>query len=351
MIGHPPPRATEQETPQHPVDHVLPSLRFHHLRNLTGRHGLYEHAMFDRPRTGHGYTTDDNARALVVLGRMQAVEVPRGLVHLYRGFVMSALSSRGWRNRLSRHGRWLDDLGSEDANGRALWGLAHTGEPMDGRVAAAIDFGLRIHLRHVRANAYAALGIVELLRRHPNWPGAVDALRRFASRLPRPRSGRWKWPEERLTYGNARIPEAMIAAGQALADEELIAAGLELLDWLISSERGDRGFSFTPVAGRGHTDKRPAFDQQPIEAWAMADACERAFTVTNELRYLEDAFVAALWFLGDNDAGAILYDSETGAGYDGLEANGANLNQGAESTLAALGALQILARPRSFNPA
>lgn len=349
MIGYPT-RATELATRRRADHRVLPSLRFHHLRRLTGRHGLYEHALFDRPRTGHGYTTDDNARALVVLGKMQAGEVPRGLVHLYRGFVVSALSGLGWRNRLSRHGRWLDELGSEDANGRALWGLAHTGEPMDVTVTAAIDFGLCMQLRHPRPNAYAALGVVELLKRHPSWPGAEGALRRFASRLDRPRSGRWKWPEERLTYANARIPEAMLAAGHTLADEGLIAAGLELLDWLIATERGDRGFSFTPVAGRGEKDLRPSFDQQPIEAWAMADACERAFEVTNELGYLELAFVAAQWFLGDNDASVILYDSETGAGYDGLEADGANLNQGAESTLAALGALQILARPRPTNP-
>lgn len=349
MIGYP--TSSSAEPRETLSDPILPSLRFHHLRALTGRHGLFEHAEFDAPRPSHGYTVDDNARALVVLGRMREGEVPRALVHRYREFVLSALTERGWRNRLSRHGRWTDQLGPEDTNGRALWGLAHTGEPMDERVAAAIDFGLTLDLHHLRANAYATLGAVELLNRHPEWPGADGALRRFVARLPLPGTGSWKWPAERLTYANARIPEAMIAAGKTLGDDTLVSNGLELLDWLIETERGELGFSFTPVGGRGAGEPRPGFDQQPIEAWAMADACERAFLVTNQLRYLEEAWMAALWFVGHNDVGASLYDPESGAGFDGLESDGVNLNRGAESTLAALGALQVVTPPRLVTSA
>lgn len=346
MIGHPPQRDSKVETRPRLDDSVLPSVRFHHLRALTNHYGLYEHAIFDRPRANHGFTTDDNARALVVLGRMRDGEVPRALVQLYRGFVLSALTPGGWRNRMSRHGRWLDHLGPEDSNGRALWGLAHTGEPMEEGVAAAIGFGLGLDLHYPRPNAYATLGVVELLARHPDWPGAEESLRRFSRRLPGPGAGAWKWPEARLTYANARIPEALIAAGAVLSDDGMAGAGLELLDWLIAKERGERGFSFTPVGGRGPGESGPAFDQQPIEAWAMADACARAFLVSNDLAYLDHAWTAALWFVGHNDAGASLYDPETGAGFDGLEADGVNLNRGAESTLAALGALQVLTPPR-----
>jgi hypothetical protein len=53
---------------------------------------------------------------------------------------------------------------------------------------------------------------------------------------------------------------------------------------------------------------------------------------------------AALWFLGENDVGAVLYDRETGGGYDGLTPAGANLNQGAESTIAALSTMQRAAK-------
>ena len=49
---------------------------------------------------------------------------------------------------------------------------------------------------------------------------------------------------------------------------------------------------------------------------------------------------AAAWFQGDNDAGQVMWDPETGGGFDGLHADGVNLNQGAESTLALLSTLQ-----------
>jgi hypothetical protein len=117
-----------------------------------------------------------------------------------------------------------------------------------------------------------------------------------------------------------------------------------LLDWLIGVERGSEGwFSFTPVGGRGPGDPSPAFGQQPIEAWGMADACLAASRVDDSAHWslgLEDA---AYWFLGRNDMGVDLYEAATGAGFDGLEASGANVNQGAESTLSGLGALQALA--------
>ena len=94
------------------------------------------------------------------------------------------------------------------------------------------------------------------------------------------------------------------------------------------------------MGGRGPGESGPAFDQQPIEAWAMADACLRAAMVDGGTQWETGLTDAADWFLGRNDTGAVLYDGRTGAGYDGLEAKGVNENRGAESTLAALGALQ-----------
>ena len=125
-----------------------------------------------------------------------------------------------------------------------------------------------------------------------------------------------------------------------LGEENMVADGLDLLEWLIKTETGERDFSFTPVGGRGPDESGPAFDQQPIEAWAMADACLRAISVDGGSLWDIGLAAAAGWFLGRNDTGALLYDHSTGAGYDGLEAAGINLNRGAESTLSALGALQ-----------
>ena len=309
--------------------------RLDHLLTLTGPFGLYEHALLRRPRIGHGYTTDDNGRALVVLSRIGG-DVMK-LVAPYRRYVLAAFTPVGFRNRLSASGQWLDRVGSEDAQGRALWGLAHIASD-DDEALGAISGWKSLRTLHPRANAYAVLAMCELARRHPDYPDLDRALEAFSSRLPRPNPQReWTWPEPRLTYDNARIPQALIEAGILIGDSTMLDDGLDLLEWLIATETGHRGFSFTPVGGRGPITSKPAFDQQPIEAWGMADACLSASRIDPRFA---PAFTSAVeWFLGRNDTGTLMYEAETGACYDGLTWDGVNLNCGAESTLSALGAL------------
>ena len=150
----------------------------------------------------------------------------------------------------------------------------------------------------------------------------------------------WPWPEPRLTYANAVLAEAMIAAGVALDDPALRQRGLDLLGWLIEYETADGHLSPTPVAGRGAEDVRPAFDQQPIEVSTLADACARAAAVDASPLWPDAVLSAAAWFQGANDAGQLMWDPDTGGGFDGLLADGVNRNQGAESTLAVLSTLQ-----------
>ena len=72
----------------------------------------------------------------------------------------------------------------------------------------------------------------------------------------------------------------------------------------------------------------------------MADACARAWEITGEDKWGEATLRAARWLVEANDRGVVLYDFHTGGCCDGLTPSGPNLNQGAESTLAALSALQ-----------
>ncbi len=62
--------------------------------------------------------------------------------------------------------------------------------------------------------------------------------------------------------------------------------------------------------------------------------------MTNDPRWLAGINLAWQWFQGDNDSASTMFDAATGAGYDGLQADGPNLNQGAESTLAMLSTMQ-----------
>jgi hypothetical protein len=150
----------------------------------------------------------------------------------------------------------------------------------------------------------------------------------------------WPWPERRLTYANATLPEAMIAAGSALDRPVLLKRGLDLLEWLLDRESSQGHLSVSPASGSGPDDRGPAFDQQPIEVAALADACARAHRVEVNPRWADGVTAAANWFLGDNDGSIVMWDPETGGAFDGLEIDGVNLNQGTESTLALLSTLQ-----------
>ena len=119
-----------------------------------------------------------------------------------------------------------------------------------------------------------------------------------------------------------------------------MAEGLDLLAWLVETETSGDHFSFTPVGGWAPGEPRPGFDQQPIEAAAMADACARAFDVTGEQKWSERGLRAAAWFLGANDLGLPLLDDASGGCRDGLTPAGVNENEGAESTIALITALQ-----------
>jgi len=325
----------------------IPAPRFDHLLRLADERGIFEHAKLTVPRPEHGYCTDDVARALVVAlrepGRTEALE---RLVETCLSFLERAQLPDGrFHNRLSVEDEWLDEAGPDDATGRALWAAAtaavRASRPAQRRRARALfEAGVGFRSRWPRANAYAVLGAAEVLAAEED-EAAAALLERAAAGLGEASDDPcWPWPEPRLTYANALLAEARIAAGAALDDERLLDEGLALLEWLVDVETEGERFSFTPAGGWAAGEPRPAFDQQPIEAGAMADACARAFDVTGDPVWASRTVRAAAWFLGLNDVGVPLLDRETGGCRDGLEPDGVNLNEGAESTLALLGALQ-----------
>jgi hypothetical protein len=189
--------------------------------------------------------------------------------------------------------------------------------------------------------AFAALGAADFLSFDPDHAGARELLLSSADMMANLKAGTdWAWPESRLTYANAVLPEAMIAAGSNLDRPELLQRGLELLKWLLDRESVDGHLSVTPAGGAGPADGKVRFDQQPIEVAAMADACARAARIDGDQRWPEGVAAAVNWFLGYNDRQIVMWDEATGGGFDGLEAEGANQNQGTESTLALLSTLQ-----------
>jgi hypothetical protein len=179
----------------------------------------------------------------------------------------------------------------------------------------------------------------------------VDLLAATVAMIGRPDfDSPWPWPEARLRYANAAIPEALIAAGVGLRDPAVLDDGLRLLGWLLDVETHDNHLSVTPSGGWAPPRPRPAYDQQPIEAAALADACARALQVTGDPRWAAGLERAVSWFLGDNDNGLSMVDPISGGGYDALTPDGVNTNEGAESTLAMVSTLQHSRRLALVSP-
>src|SRR6267143_2070268 len=107
----------------------LPELKLDHLSRMTDSTGLFQHALFTVPNFSEGYCTDDNARAFVLavlLDKMeQEPESLRTLATTYAAFLHHAFDSttKRFHNHLSFDRHWLDEQGSEDSHGRALWAL------------------------------------------------------------------------------------------------------------------------------------------------------------------------------------------------------------------------------------
>ncbi len=334
----------------------LPEINLAHLLLMTDDTGLLQHAAFNVPLYDEGYSLDDNARALLLMALVEEVgvedqEVVRSLASRYLAFVRYAFNRElgRFRNFMSFSRRWIDEQGSEDCHGRALWALGTVvGRSVDpGRQSLA---GQLFHAALLpvsgftspRAWSYALLGIAEYLRAFQGDSSVQSTQKALAERqmdlLMRCSTTHWPWFEDRLTYCNARLSQALIASGASMHREDLTRAGLQSLDWL-SEVQSSKGGYFSPIGSDGfypRDGERAWFDQQPVEACAMVSACLEAKRATGDDRYTDRARRAFDWFLGQNDLQSPLYQPSTGGCRDGMHADRPNQNQGAESTLSFL---------------
>lgn len=332
-------------------EQITAGLSLRHLDRLTGEFGIFEHARHSVIRVEHGLCTDDNARLAVLVAKAHGVRglsddiVTRLRITAARFVIDSIVDDGSARNRRHPRGHWLDEPHIGDNWGRAvhaLGALAST-ESDDARVMIRLfDRSARHRSRNLRSMAHAALGAAAVLERVPDHGPALDMLADTADLIwSASASADWPWPEERLSYANGIIPEALIAAAGALGRPDEMADALALLRWLVDVETSEGRLSPTPAVGRGPDDLRPAFDQQPIEVAALVSAAARAARHHRDPMWRDVINLSVGWFLGANDSGHSMIDVRTGGGYDGLQADGVNLNQGAESTMAMVETLLI----------
>jgi len=337
--------------------YALPPLRLDHVMRMTDSTGIYQHAIFNVPNFHEGYCTDDNARAFILCNLLEELggqPPPQSLDHLstsYLAFLAAALNydTGRFRNFMSHGRQWLEEAGSEDSHGRALWaagsGAGRSRNEGHRNLSAQL---FRVALPVVasftspRAWSFTLLGIHEYLRHFPDDPKTgVHAMRalltnQLVTLWNKCATEQWPWFEPYVTYDNARLCQALILSGQWMPHSEALEIGLKSLRWLVSIQRTQAGH-FRPIGSDGFYQfegARADFDQQPVEAQAMVCACQEAFRVTQDPTWTREAKRAFEWFLGRNDLGLPLYDSSTGGCSDGLHPDRVNENQGAESTLA-----------------
>jgi glycosyltransferase involved in cell wall biosynthesis len=334
----------------------LPPLKLDHLHHMTDETGIMQHAIFTVPNYREGYTTDDNARALMVSALLQALgnEAALELGTRYLAFIWYAFNTETgrFRNFMDYQRHWLEEGGSDDSHGRTLWALGtvlgRSNTPALHSMAGWVfeqALPAVLNTTSPRAWAFAIIGIQEYLQRFAGDRRASQVREELSMRLltlyQSHHSDEWRWYEDRLTYCNAALPHALLLCGQAMPNAAMTEAGLESLSWLADLQRADAGY-FVPIGSNGfypQGGERARFDQQPVEAQAMVSACLEAYRITVDKRWRKEARRAFEWFLGRNDLNLPIYDPTTGGCRDGLHPDRANENQGAESTLAFLQAL------------
>ena len=341
-------------------DQPLHPAQRRHIDELTGPLGIWQHARGAAPDETLGVCTDDVARALTVdllQARTLGWDAVSGSARRSMAFLIAALNpaTGTFRNFRGADGAWLDDEGSQDTQGRALLALGTAGRDTPDAALrheaqtlfqAALPAAARLTSPRAVSSAILACdaalsgGMVGETERV--FALLVGRLRKAFSYLDL--DSDWPWPEETLTYENAVLPHALIVGSRRLSDVRLRSVGLHVLDWLIEIQTSRRG-TFTPIGNDGwwtHGGTRAQFDQQPIEATAVILAAAVAFESTQDAGYRRSAEAAYAWFLGDNDAGLAVADVATGGCSDGLSADRVNENQGAESTLMWLTALETM---------
>lgn len=329
----------------------LPDWRLDHVQRLTDSTGMLQHATHTVPNFAEGYCTDDNARALLLAVMLEELgqdgpELDR-LATRYAAFLQAAFNPehKRFRNFLGFDRRWLEEAGSEDSHGRALWALgACVGRsrrpdlPMwaAGHFERALPAVLET--TSPRTWAFGLLGVREYQRRLGGDRVAARVREALTAKLldvyDRTTTPDWPWFEEVLSYDTARLPQALIASGHGRAVE----VGLAALTWLVKVQTAPQGH-FRAIGSNGFYRKGGAparFDQQPVEACATVSACLEAYRATSDAQWIAEARSAFEWFLGRNDLGLELYDPRTGGCADGLQEDRINCNQGAESTLSFL---------------
>lgn len=333
----------------------LPKIKLDHLYRMTDSIGLFQHARYSFPNYNDGYCLDDNSRALIlsllIEEANQSTSTLKNNQLIYAAFINYAFNEekQRFRNFMSFNREWLEDVGSDDSQGRAIWALGTAaGKSIDSDLQSwAIQLfdrtvSILTELTSPRAWAFGLLGIHEYTNRFKGDRLVSKVREELTQRLvelyKNVSDKEWLWFEDVLSYDNAKLSHALIAAAKDTDNSDLLEIGLKTLDWLMKIQTTEDGI-FKPIGSNGFYRKgeeRADFDQQPLEAYSASSACLKAFELTEDESWYQRAKLAFEWFVGKNDLNLPIYDPYWGGCRDALHVDRVNKNMGAESTLSFL---------------
>ncbi len=331
---------------------TMPEFDLSYVRRLTDDTGIVQHAKYGVPNLKEGYCLDDNSRALIMVlmaHDLYKTKEALDLLPIYLSYIQYMQTEDGnFRNFLSFNRHYLDEVGSEDSFGRTIWALGCLIKYSPNN--SYREFGQELflksvphfkNLKHLRGIANTVLGLYLYLKAYPYDETIKNELISLATPLleayKNNSTRKWKWYEEKMTYDNAILPLALICYSELTDDKDANSIAMQTLDFLTAKTMSE-GY-LNPVGNDGWLFKdgeMAIYDQQAIETMAMAMVYFKCYEITKEKKYLYFLRRSYQWFLGENSLKIPLFDPDTKGCADGLQANGVNRNQGAESTLAYL---------------
>lgn len=327
------------------LDKKEKKIKTDHIFRMTDDTGILHHSNYGVPDRLQGYTTIDNARALIMAVKLfdqthsKNVE---SLIYKYVAFLSSAQTADGtFRNFMSYSRVFSEEKGTEECFGRCLWALCYTFS--DHNIPNSIKKATRdmidkalphcMKLTSSRAIAYVIIGLNYL--GHDKTNAYISKLAAtLADHYAHYKIGDWHWFEDSLTSCNAVLPWALLTAFKLTKEARYLKIGLESL--LFLERMTFTGNYFKPIGNSGlhcQSSEITQLDEQTLEASESTSAFIEAFLATNNKEYVDKAKACFYWYLGRNSKRRTLLDYETGGCYDGIEADKLNPNQGAESII------------------
>ena len=235
------------------------------VRALTDDVGMLQHSKYATPNKKEGYTTDDNARALIACTNYFMLfndASVKKLIDTYLSLLFYMQRSDGkMHNFLSYDRKLIDEIGSEDCMGRTLWACGYC---LDSKLPEETKllskeifdkvFQMDFKLYFTKSKSILNYGIVSLsesLSRGPKCQTKhhMQLADQLTNQFELESSDGWDWFESCLTYSNARLPHSLFLAYEATGEKKYLQVASKSMKFLINIQTINK--VFVPIGNRG----------------------------------------------------------------------------------------------------